>query len=180
MRHGQAESNVGHWHCSWPEKRIAQLTPRGKKQAEKSAQFFKKIGLDLILTSDLTRTRQTAEIISKATKVPIIFDKGLRELDFGIFNYQKLDGYWKYFKNQSLIRFYKCPPKGETLLEAQKRIVSFFQKTNKKYKNKKVLIISHMGPLWLLEAWLKKYPPQKAIRMSRSMLQFAQYKKLKT
>lgn len=180
MRHGRSQSNVGHWHCSWPEKKVSHLIPEGIKQVEQASEFFKKHKPDLIFASDLTRTRKTAEIISKATSAPVIFDPLLRELDFGIFNFRPLTEYFKYFKNKSLIRFYQAPPKGKTLLQEQKRMVVFFKEIDKKYKNKKILIVSHMGTLWLLEMWLKGYAPEKAIRAGRAMLKYGRYKKLKS
>ena len=87
IRHGLSTSNVQSYLSAWPEKKISRLTPEGKQTIKKAAQSFKKIGIDLIFTSDLHRTQQTAQIISKITGAKIIIDKGLRELNPGIFNH---------------------------------------------------------------------------------------------
>lgn len=153
-RHGQAFSNGHRFFSSWPEKKVSYLLPEGKRQIKENAKFFKEVGLDYIFSSDLERTKDTAEIIAKETKAPLSFDKRLREIDFGIFNGQPVEEYFSYFKNHKE-RFTKRAPKGENLREVEKRMYDFLKDINKKYKGKKILIVSHGGPLWLLESKVK-------------------------
>ena len=102
IRHGLSTSNVQSYLSAWPEKKISRLTPEGKQTIKKAAQSFKKIGIDLIFTSDLHRTQQTAQIISKITGAKIIIDKGLRELNPGIFNHTYNGDYTGYFKGKQV------------------------------------------------------------------------------
>ena len=155
LRHGEAFSNIEPaWLSSWPEIKISHLTPNGKKQIEKLSFYFQKNNIDIIYSSDLNRTKQTAQIIAKKIKKPIIFSAQLRELDFGIFNGCHPDTYHVYFKN-FLERFTKKIPQGENLNQCSKRMFDFFKKINKEQNNKKIIIISHGDPLWLLEAKIK-------------------------
>jgi len=156
LRHGEAFSNIEpRWISSWPEIKISHLTPAGRKRIRKISKDLKKIGLNLIFSSDLARTRETAEIIAQILKKQIHFTKKLRELDFGIFNGLHPDVYWVYFQNP-LERFTKKIPHGETLEQCSRRMFNFFLKINRQYRNKKILIISHADPLWLLESRIKQ------------------------
>jgi len=167
LRHGEAESNIEpRFMCSLPEPKKAHLTSYGKKQIQKIAKILKKKNIDLIFASDLTRTKETAKIISKEIKKPIIFSKNLRELKFGIFNGLHPNTYRAYFKNPEQ-KFTKKIPQGETLNQCLKRIWPFFQKINQHYKDKNILIISHADPLWLLESKIKKRDKKQMIAAYR-------------
>lgn len=181
LRHGQATSNLNpRWIAAWPEKqKVSRLTLKGIKQIKKDSQFFKKVGLDFIFSSDLIRTRETAKIVSQATKAPVIYKKEFRELNAGIFKDQPISNYRKYFYNH-VDRFAKRPPKGENLNECKKRMFQAFQEINKKYKNKNILIVGHGDPLWLLEGAIKnKTPIQMAMARSHRLWP-GDYRELKT
>lgn len=179
LRHGQATSNIGRWLAGWPENpRISHLTPKGVKQIKKDSQFFKKIGLDLIFSSDLERTKKTARIVSQATKAPVIYKKELREINVGVFKGQSVIKYRQYFHNH-VDRFITRPPKGENLNECKKRMFKVFQEINKKYKNKKILIVSHGDPLWLLEGAIKNKTPMQMAMARGHRLWPGDYRELK-
>jgi len=163
LRHGLSTSNTKSYFSAWPEKRISKLVPEGKKQIKKAAQEFKKIGLDFIYSSDIHRTKQTSAIVSKATGIKVIFDKQLREIDPGIFNNTNNGDYTHFFKNNTE-RLKKRPPKGENLIDCQKRMIKAIKKIDKKHNNKKILIVSHGNPLWLLEGAIKNWNNAKLLK----------------
>lgn len=177
IRHGLSTSNVQSYLSAWPEKKISRLTPEGKQTIKKAAQSFKKIGIDLIFTSDLHRTQQTAQIISKITGAKIIIDKGLRELDPGIFNNTYNGDYTGYFKTNEE-RLTRRPPQGENLLDCQKRMAKVLKKINQKYKNKKVLIVSHGNPLWMLEAFAKGWDRSKTLKEYKNRIIPGEWRKI--
>lgn len=83
VTHGEAQhhldSVVGGWFDS-------ELTPKGIRQAKDLATFFLSkeiVGRAAMYSSDLTRCKQTAEIISNATGLQVSFDERLREMSFG-------------------------------------------------------------------------------------------------
>lgn len=155
LRHGEAFSNrEPRWLSCWPEIKTSHLTPRGKAKIKKQADFLKNKEIDLIFSSDLTRTQETAQIIAKKIKKPIVLKKALRELNFGIFNGLHPNVYHAYFQNP-LERFSKKVPQGETLNQCLKRVFNFWKKINDRYHQKNILIISHGDPLWLLESKIK-------------------------
>jgi broad specificity phosphatase PhoE len=177
MRHGQAISNVRAVCSCWPEKFKNPLTILGEEIVRESAEKLKaKLDLsgqtiDLIFSSDLLRTKQTSEITGKIFEVKPKFDKRLREINFGIFNNGSLERMWKHFKTEEE-RIRQKPPKGESYVDILYRMESFLKETNKKYKDRNILIISSEGPLFLLQGrvmgltlrqTIEKFPLEKRI-----------------
>jgi broad specificity phosphatase PhoE len=177
LRHGLSTSNTKGYLSAWPEKRISHLVPEGKKQIKKAGQFFKKVGLDLIFSSDMHRTKQTSTIISKMTKIKVVFNKKLREINPGIFNNTDNGDYRGYFKNNAEW-INKRPPKGESHIDCQKRMADVLKKIDKKYKGKKILIVSHGNPLWMLEAAVKNWNYAKLLKEYKSRILPGEYRKL--
>jgi len=151
LRHGEAVSNIKQITSSWPEKFENPLTERGIEMIKESAEKLMDKNIDLIFSSDLLRTKQTAEIVSKALKIEPEFDKRLREVNFGIFNSKPITNLDIYFKKEEE-RIFRNMPKGETYKKVLERIYDFLKDTDKKYKGRNILIISHECPLWILES----------------------------
>ncbi|WP_105631185.1 2,3-diphosphoglycerate-dependent phosphoglycerate mutase GpmB [Cronobacter dublinensis] len=88
VRHGETQWNA--------ERRIqgqsdSPLTEKGEHQAMQVAQRAKALGITHIISSDLGRTRRTAEIIAQSCGCEVILDARLRELDMGILERRHLD-----------------------------------------------------------------------------------------
>ncbi|ELY2737628.1 2,3-diphosphoglycerate-dependent phosphoglycerate mutase GpmB [Cronobacter dublinensis] len=88
VRHGETQWNA--------ERRIqgqsdSPLTEKGEHQAMQVAQRAKALGITHIISSDLGRTRRTAEIIAQGCGCEVILDARLRELDMGILERRHLD-----------------------------------------------------------------------------------------
>ena len=172
LRHGEAYSNKKEIISCWPEKIYNPLTPKGRKQIESAAQKLKKKKIDLIFSSDIFRTRQTAEIVARELKLKPIFDKRLREYNMGTFNGKPIKEVRKIFPVGAK-RFKVRPPQGETYSEIKDRMLDFLRETDKKYTGKNILIVSHEIPLTILEGTnkgfsdkeiLKKYSKEKRIK----------------
>lgn len=162
FRHGHSQRQVVNLVSSWPEKKPFPLTGKGRKQVLKSVRKLKKERIDLIFSSDLLRTKQTAEIISKATGAKIIFDKKLREVNVGIFNGRNPKLAWDYIlkkKNPYLAKV----PRGESLAALQKRVYGFLEKIDKKYQGKNIIIVSHELPLTVLGKTLRGWSIEEII-----------------
>ena len=153
FRHGHSLRQVKNVAMCWPEKIVCPLTKKGEKEAKISAKKLKSQKIDVIFSSDLLRTRQTAEIIAKETGAKIIFDKRLREYNVGIFNGKPSGIIWEFLNKKKNLTLAK-PQKGESLVDIRKRMYSFLKKVNEKYQNKNIVIISHELPLTILEKTL--------------------------
>lgn len=79
IRHGETDANAA---------RIVQtpdvpLSARGRQQAEALGRRLAEAGIAALVTSDLRRAAETADIVAAATGVPVAFDPGLQERNFG-------------------------------------------------------------------------------------------------
>ncbi|MFH1656229.1 MAG: histidine phosphatase family protein [Candidatus Nealsonbacteria bacterium] len=155
LRHGQALSNVNNILSCWPEKGSFPLTKEGEKQIERVLIEIKKIGIDLIFSSDILRTKQTAEIIGIELNIDIEYDKRLREHNVGIFNSKPIQDLKDFLPPKGEKRFEVRVPEGETYAEIKNRMLDFLTDIDKRYKDKNILIVSHELPLALLEAGFK-------------------------
>lgn len=80
VRHGET---VWHAENRYTGSTDIALTDRGRAQAWLLAQWAARAGLDAVYSSDLGRTRETAQPSAAAVEVELQVDARLRELDFG-------------------------------------------------------------------------------------------------
>lgn len=81
VRHGETQWNA--------ERRIqgqsdSPLTAKGEQQAMQVGERARSFGITHVISSDLGRTRRTAEIIARACGCDITYDSRLRELNMGV------------------------------------------------------------------------------------------------
>ncbi len=100
LRHGEADSNAMGVNSCFPEKFEIKTTAAGKKQIQKLIPELKKKKIDFIFSSDLRRTKETSEIISKALKLPVKFDKRLREYNLGVFNGEPVEKFDRFIEKE--------------------------------------------------------------------------------
>ncbi|MCD6177804.1 histidine phosphatase family protein [bacterium] len=180
LRHGQNSHQVqkkGQIY-PWPEPSPILLTEKGKRDVKKAAKELKKIGIDVIYSSDVPRARQTAEIVAKELGLKVFFDSRLRDVNVGIFHGRPEEELKRAIPLRD--RLTCRPPGGESWIDVQKRMLNFLQEIDKKYKNKKILIVGHKGPLWLLEAAIKGLGQKEIFEIKEKGLPCAQFRKLET
>jgi isoleucyl-tRNA synthetase len=165
IRHGEAESNILGI-LSTNIKTQNHLTELGKKQAKESVNKLKDKKIDLIFSSPFMRSKETAEIIAEGLDYPkekIIIDDRLHEVLGGVFD-GKTDGeYQAYFKTREE-KFTKTPEGGENYTDIKKRMTEFLYDINSKHEGKKILIVSHNTPLWLMFVGMNGMTPEEAIK----------------
>ncbi|SFU86239.1 2,3-diphosphoglycerate-dependent phosphoglycerate mutase GpmB [Xenorhabdus koppenhoeferi] len=88
VRHGETEWNVARRIQGQSD---SPLTEIGRSQAHLVAQRIKSENITHIITSDLGRTRQTAEIIAEACGCEVILEPRLRELHMGVLENRELN-----------------------------------------------------------------------------------------
>ena len=153
LRHGQTvfQTKNKEFMYPWPETAPVKLTKKGEGQIKKSAKFLKAKMIDVIYSSDVFRTRQTAGIVAKELGLKVIFDPRLRDINLGIYHGGKKKEFYRDFQRDNPKRFSKRPKGGESWNDLKRRMKDFIRSVDKKYENKNILIISHGDPLWLLE-----------------------------
>lgn len=80
MRHGDTDwqqVDVRRWQGLLND--FAPLTDKGRQQAQEAADAFASSGLDVIVSSPMTRAVETASVVSAALKVPMRIALDLRE-----------------------------------------------------------------------------------------------------
>jgi len=163
FRHGHSGRQEKKIASCWPEIEPLPLTSVGEKEVAASVKkLTKKTKIDLIIASDIRRTKETAQIVAEATGAKIVYDKRLRELNVGEFNGQDPKNYWDYLNTQT-DRFTAKPKRGESLVALRQRVYEFLAETDKKYEKKNIVIVAHEMPLTMLEWTLKGAALEKII-----------------
>ncbi len=80
VRHAEAEGNFNRVFHGWYDSRI---TEKGHKQAKAVAERLADLPVDIIYSSSLTRTLQTAQYIADIKKLPIIRTDKMKEINGG-------------------------------------------------------------------------------------------------
>jgi broad specificity phosphatase PhoE/ribonuclease HI len=124
------------------------LTAKGLLEADLVAQEIAKIQPDALITSPLQRTRQTAEIISKATGLPISVDAIWTECSFGVWDGMSIDEVRGAFPEEYahwLASTSYAPPEGESYESAMARALQGLLSLVDEYPGKKVCVVTHNG-----------------------------------
>ncbi len=156
IRHGESKANVAHILLSHPKDGTIGfgLSPKGKKQVKISVSKNKKEKLldsdTIIYSSDFLRAKETAEIARKILGVKKInFHKKLRERYFGKFDKTSLDNIKIAWADDE-----KNPNHKHNGVESPnkvlKRTLAVIAQLDKKYKGKKILLVSHGDVLQIL------------------------------
>jgi len=152
MRHGESGKNLENIKSDSLEK--YPLTEDGIGHAKNAAKELKDKKIDIIIASPVLRTRQTAEIISKALKTEVVTDDLVMEYKYGSWN----DKTAKYLlENDELYKNYKkiatleekydfvMGGDGESRRQMEVRVRKFIDQCIEKYPGKNVLVVSHSG-----------------------------------
>lgn len=80
VRHGETDWNAER---RWQGHADVHLNARGLAQAHALAERLASERIDAIYTSDLSRARETADVLGARFRVPVVPNPGLREIDVG-------------------------------------------------------------------------------------------------
>ncbi|MEA4833198.1 MAG: histidine phosphatase family protein [Oscillospiraceae bacterium] len=145
IRHGESFRSLPEYYNYERQVMDPPLTEKGIEQAKLLSQRCKKLQLDVILTSDLSRAQQTANILSELCRSKVICDKALREIDMGDLYLKSWDlfpdTYSKWISHDEDIAY----PNGENGEAVWQRCKIIIQPLIKKYN--KVAIVCHGGTI---------------------------------
>ena len=127
------------------------LAPEGIELAEKTGKALRDVPFDICFTSPLTRARQTAQCVLGDREIPVIEDKRIQEIDFGVLEgTQFKDAQGKIVSREMEIFFedplnFKRPENGENISDILKRTREFWieKTTDPALADKTVLVSSH-------------------------------------
>ena len=151
LRHGQTDWNVqrkiqGHTNLA--------LNENGRRQALALSSEMDKFQFDVILTSDLIRAKETADILNKHTQIKVFTDTRLREINLGSLEGQPI----QYLTSEVWAELSKDDNcyQAETLKRTYDRVKDFFEQLN---FEQNVLIVTHSGLLKVM-AYYRFYPDE--------------------
>jgi len=121
------------------------LGATGMAQADRLSVRFANEGVACICTSPLERAVQTAEPIAARIGQPLETCEAITEIDFGLWSgltFEDLrdDPRWSSWNSA---RSVSRPPEGETMLEAQARMVGAMERLRHPHSGRSVILVSH-------------------------------------
>jgi len=140
VRHGESEGNAARVFTGHTD---SPLTVRGREQAAAVAEELAQVKFDRIVSSDLSRTRDTAEVIAKRLGKPVEIVPELREIDVGDRTGKSFDE-TRGLPNWNDDGFVSWPG-GETLDQVLARTLGAIDRLNRESPGKTILIVGHGG-----------------------------------
>ena len=127
-----------------------ELTVKGLAQAELVAMAVTALNPDVIIASPLKRTKQTADAISRATGLSVIYENAWIECSFGIWDGMSIDEVKE--KYPADYHAWICstafaPPQGESYDAVTVRIDEALEKIVAMYPAQRVVVVSHNGTI---------------------------------
>jgi len=121
------------------------LGPVGKTQARLLSERLARENVACVRSSPLERAVETAEPIAARIGEPVEICEAIAEIDFGAWSgmsFEALDQdpRWSAWNGARAVT---RPPGGETMLEAQSRVVRAIEELRGRYPNRSVILVSH-------------------------------------
>jgi broad specificity phosphatase PhoE len=154
VRHGQTNYNVLEL-CNDDPAKDVHLTYLGKQQAEIVKEKIKQINLDIVIISELPRTKETASIITKNHQVKFKIDSRINDRKTG-FESKPVADFLKALEPDIFnLKFNN----GESFQEEKKRVYSFLEELKSlNYKN--VLVVTHSEILQIINGYYNNFSDQ--------------------
>ncbi len=160
LRHGESTKNTPDVIQGMLKHDNHHLTPSGIAQVRASIEKIKEEGgIDMIFSSPFLRAKETAQLVGKEFHHSVIVDELLSEVFEG--------SHWEgkpvkeYLAAHTDSNFQSRDGDGETWEEVMQRMSKFARGIDAKHEGKRILIVSHGDPLWLLKAFLLNTPHEK-------------------
>jgi probable phosphoglycerate mutase len=163
VRHGEADNNV---------KRLlvgrhieAHLTERGIRQVKDTGQHLKKLKIDRMYVSPVTRTIETAKIICEITDLQYQTDERLYEIELGDLvgmNYDEViekhgNLFLKFYSGDDpILDSYGI----ESFSAVKKRVKNLLDESMKNYPDKNLLFVTHLDPIKAAVSIMLGLPPE--------------------
>jgi alpha-ribazole phosphatase len=159
IRHGQTEWNAEGRYTGQSD---IPLNEHGRAQAQALAEKLQACPPEVIVSSDLQRARETAEVIATACQLPLYTDPRLREINQGVWEGLFFPEIQSRFAQEFAARqanpLEVSAPGGETVGEVQKRVLTAVAQIVQQYHGRRVAIVAHGLVLALIKAHCTDYP----------------------
>jgi valyl-tRNA synthetase len=166
LRHGQTDWNVK---SIMQGRKETDINETGRKQSEEKIDIVKEFNPDIIISSPLRRTLDSAKIVAN-DEFKVVTDERIIERSYGEIEGLHVSEIQKKFPEaESFTRegggtpYLIKAPGVETYRQVFDRIEDFLKDIAKKYKGKRVVVMSHTDPLDMSEAIIEGLPWKDAI-----------------
>jgi len=132
VRHGETDWNADgrlQGHTDRP------LSDFGRRQARQLAEELTRDEVEVIYSSDLSRARETAEVIGERLALPVVLDPDLREKNWG--TWEGLTA-----AERDRVEFV-----GESTQAHQERMLGALRRIAEKHPGRRVLVVTHGGSM---------------------------------
>jgi len=127
------------------------LSEHGHQQAAEAAASLARRGIiEAIVSSPLTRSRETADRVVAALGLPVEIDDDLRECDFGEWEgltFAEVQRRWPDDLTAWLASTEVAPPEGESIAEVAIRVRRARDRLVRQHPGETVLVVSHVTPI---------------------------------
>jgi broad specificity phosphatase PhoE len=123
------------------------LSEAGRREAHELGERRRNDDIAAVFSSDLHRAVETGEIAFRETKIPIYYDARLRECNYGAMNGMRV----AQFAGKRTQHIDTPFPDGESYREVVERTRSFLRDINRRYEDKRIVVIGHSANRWSLE-----------------------------
>jgi len=145
------------------------LTEEGLRQAAAAAgRLAARGGIDLIVTSPLRRTLQTAEAVAQATGAPLLADDGLVETDFGKWEgmtIKEASQRWPDEVSAWMSSVDVAPPGGESFADVIIRVNAALDRLLAEHQFRTLVLVSHVSPIKIAACRAMLAPPATLFRI---------------
>ena len=177
IRHGETEWNV---EGRYQGQADPPMNQHGKEQARLLAHQLKQLNIDLLYSSPLKRAEQTARIICEVSKVPLIFESRLMEINQGDWQTRLRSEieelYPVVFSKWETEPWSVTPPNGEHLSQVQARVYDAITDIIEYHPDQKVGIVTHRIPIALIKMKYQGLDPENVRRIDLPNIHFEEIK----
>lgn len=155
IRHGQSAGNAeGRFGGHGP----TPLSPLGVQQAEKTATFLAKEGIDAVYSSDLIRAVKTAEPLSQLLNIPINTSEAFRERHVGVLQGLTFDESRERYPDDYYALINRnvnhVISDGESYRQLLRRITAELRTILRNHNRQRVAVFSHTGAICFMTLYL--------------------------
>jgi probable phosphoglycerate mutase len=173
VRHGATELTASKRFSGGLASSNPGLTDEGRAQVREVGDWLSPIGdaVDVVVTSPVRRTRESAEILAERLGVGLVEEPGFAEMEFGTWDgmtfeevrEQRPDEIESWLGSLDI-----APGGGESFREVEKRVLDGLSRVLEKYAGQTVVVVSHVTPIKTLVAHAVDAPLDALFRMELS------------
>lgn len=169
LRHGETAWNLEGRLQGWAP---ITLNDRGREQATVTGAYFDRADTatpDRVVSSDLTRTKETTELIRSAIDTPVQFETAWRERNLGVYQGLSLstvaDRFPEFGRGTTAANAAdRTPEEGESFVHLEDRVITGWEELiETSTPDECVLVVTHGGPIQIVLGYLRDIPLEKAL-----------------